>query len=118
MELLAYLLVNTFAIGVASYLLPGVYVESLLTAVVLAIVLGIINTFLKPILVLLTLPITVVTLGIFLLILNGLIILLASEIVPGFRVENFWSAIVFSIVISLVSWFLNLFLKPASSPSE
>lgn len=111
MRLILYLLISSFSIFIGSYIIPGVKVESLVTILVVAIVLGILNTFLKPILVLLTLPITIITLGIFYLILNALIILLVSAIVPGFYVSGLWSAILFSVVISIVSFFLSLFLN-------
>jgi putative membrane protein len=107
MRLISYLLVNGLAVIVAAYVIPGVRVDSLVTAGIVAVVLGLMNTFLKPVLVILTLPITVLTLGLFLLILNAIIVSLTSMFVPGFHVENFWSALIFSIVLSIVSWFLN-----------
>lgn len=111
MQIIAYLIINTFAIAVASYILPGVTVEDLFTALVVAVVLGIINAFLKPILVFLTLPITLVTLGLFMFVINAGLVLLASYLVPGFSVENFWWALLFGLVISGVSWFLNSLSK-------
>lgn len=107
MQILIKVLVNGLAVFATAYILPGVHVQSFLTAIIVGIVLGILNTLLKPILVILTLPITVVTLGLFYFVLNALLILLVSVVVPGFTVVNFWWALLFSFVISIVSWFLS-----------
>lgn len=107
MFLIIRLLVNSIAVFVASYITPGVEVKSFVISVIVAIILGVLNAFLKPILILLTLPITILTLGLFTLVINTLIVLLASAIVPGFRVSGFVTALIFSLVLSLVSWFLS-----------
>lgn len=107
MQILIKVLVNGLAVFATAYILPGVHVQNFLTAIIVGIVLGILNTLLKPILVILTLPITVVTLGLFYFVLNALLILLVSEVVPGFTVVSFWWALLFSLVISIVSWFLS-----------
>lgn len=111
MNILIYLVVNAFAVLISSQFIAGVHVKDFFTAVVVGVVLGIINTILKPILVLLTLPITFLTLGLFILFLNGLLVILASFLVPGFTVDSIVSAILFSIVLSIVSWFLNRLKK-------
>lgn len=108
MYLLLRLLILMAAIFVASYIIPGVAVDTFTTLVIVAIVIGIVNTFIKPILVLLTLPLTLITFGIFLLILNGLLVLLVSQIVPGFQVSGLLTAILFSIVVSLTTSFLEM----------
>lgn len=95
------------ALYIGAWFIPGVEISSLWTGIIVALLLAFINTFIKPILVLLTLPITIITLGLFLLVLNGLIILLVSALVPGFHVYSFFSAIILSIVVSLVSWFFG-----------
>ncbi len=95
-------LVSTIAILIAAYLLPGVEV-TLVGALVLAVVLAILNLFIKPILILLTLPINIVTLGLFSLVINALLVLLADKIVPGFAISGFWIAVLFSIVLSLIN---------------
>lgn len=100
-------LVYSLAILVAAYILPGVHITSFLTALVVAVVLGIINAFIKPLLIILTLPITILTLGLFTLVINALLIMFTSWIVPGFVVDGFWWALLFSIVLSIVNWFLN-----------
>ena len=99
---LAKLITTSLAIVITAYLLPGVDVESALSAIGLALVLAILNAFIKPLLVLLTLPITVVTLGLFLIVINACLILLAAKIVPGFSVNGFWWAVLFSIILSIV----------------
>lgn len=96
--------VATFA---TAYILPGAEVESFTTAIILAIVLGLLNVIVKPILSVLSLPVTVLTFGLFTLIINGLIILLASKIVPGFHIAGFWWAVLFSIVLTLISSLLG-----------
>lgn len=106
MRLVYHWILAAVAIGIASYLLPGVSV-TLIGAFVLAIVLGIIHTFIKPVVTILTLPITILTLGIFSLIVNALFVLLASVIVPGFSVAGFWSALLFAILLSLVNAFFH-----------
>lgn len=102
MNTLLHWLVSALAILVAAYLIPGVSI-TLIGAFVLAVVLGLINITLKPILFILTLPITILTLGLFSLVINALLILLASALVPGFAVSGFWAALLFSIVLSLIN---------------
>lgn len=112
MELLIGWLVSSIAILVTAYFLPGVRVENILAALATALALGIINTVIKPILLFLTLPITILTLGLFTFVLNALLVLLAAYFVPGFHVAGFWWALAFSIVLSLVNSILhNLFFK-------
>jgi len=101
------IIINTVAIAITAYVLPGVVVSNVLVALVVAVVLGIINMILKPVLVILTLPINVLTLGLFTFVINGLLVLLASSIVPGFHVDGFWTAVFFSIITSIISGFLD-----------
>lgn len=107
---LVHWLITALAIGIAAYLIPGIEV-TLVGALVLAVVLGIINIFIKPVIGLLTLPINILTLGIFSLIVNALLIMLAGMIVPGFVVAGFWPAFFFSIVVALVSAVFGTFAK-------
>lgn len=102
-----HLLISTAAVLIATYILPEVKVESLTIAFVVAIVLGVLNTFVKPILKVLTFPITVVTLGLFLLVINTVIVLAVEYLVPGFAVGSFLSAFLFSVIVSFVSAFLT-----------
>ncbi|MCL5113568.1 MAG: phage holin family protein [Patescibacteria group bacterium] len=107
MSILIKWLVSALAILVTAYLLPGIHIASFTTALVVAVVLGIINTVVKPVLLILTLPITILTLGLFTLVINAAVIILTSYLVPGFKVDGFWWALLFSIVLSVVNWFLN-----------
>jgi putative membrane protein len=107
MGLFIYLVINTIAVFVASKILPGIHVENIVTALLVAIVLGVINVFLKPLLVILTLPINLLTLGLFTFVINAFLVLVVSWIVPGFTVDNFLWALAFSLIISLVSSFLS-----------
>ncbi len=108
MKIIIHLLVSALAIIIATYIIPGVSVTPF-GAVVLAVVLGIINIFIKPIVKIIALPLTIITLGLFSLVINALFIILASKIVPGFSVTDFWTAFWFSIVLSLINAFFNLF---------
>jgi len=111
MFLLIRLVINIVAILIISYLFPKVIrVDGLWSALIAAFLLGIVNAILRPILVLLTLPITIITLGLFLLVINGLMLWLVSALVKGFQVNGFWGAVLGSILISIVSWALSWFL--------
>lgn len=105
-------LISALAIIVAANLVPGISV-TLVGALILAVVLGLINVFLKPILFLLTLPINILTLGLFSLVINALLIMLAAEIVPDFTVSGFWTAFFFSIIVSLITMLFGLGFKKA-----
>ena len=109
MKTIIHFIVSTLAILITAYLLPGVHVSGIFSAFVLAIVLGAINAILRPILILLTLPLTIVTLGLFVLVINAMLVILASYIVPGFAVAGFWSAFLFGIVLAIVNWVLGMF---------
>ena len=110
MGLLIQLAVNTLAVLTASYVLGGIRVEGVVSAIVVAVVLGIVNTFVRPILIIFTFPITVLTLGLFLLAVNALMVMLVAKLVNGFSVDNFWWALAFSLVVSFVGSFLSAFL--------
>ncbi len=97
------ILLGGVAVLIAEFLLPGIHIDTVITGFILAAVIILINITLKPILVILTLPITVVTLGLFLLVINALMIMLADRIIPGFQVEGFWWAILFAIVLSVIN---------------
>ncbi len=115
MNLIIRLLLTAVAVVILAKLLPGVAVAGFTGAIVVAIVLAILNAILKPILVLLTLPITVVTLGLFLLVINALIILLADEFLDGFEVSGFWIALLFSLLLSFLQSILFSILKDDKS---
>jgi putative membrane protein len=104
---LIHILISAVAVFVTAYLLPGVHVASFWTALVIAVILGLVNFLVKPLIVILTLPVTIVTLGLFLFVINAAIILLVAWIVPGFRVDGFLWALLYSIVLSLISGVLH-----------
>ena len=107
MKFLAQLIVSALAVIITSFILPGVHMESAVTGIIVAAVLAVLNAVVKPLLVILTIPITLVTLGLFLLVINAGIIMLAGKIVPGFSVNGFWTAFLFSIILSLVTSVFN-----------
>ena len=107
MKFLINWLIFTLAIIITAYLLPGVMIEGVFAAMIAALVLGLINAFVKPLIIILTLPINILTLGLLTFVINALIIMLTSLLVPGFSVLGFWWALVFSLVLSIVAWALN-----------
>jgi len=102
MNLIIRILVTALLVLIIAHFMPGVTVASFTTSVIVAIVLALLNIFIKPILVLFTLPVTIITFGLFLLVINALIILLCTEIVGGFEVASFWTALIFSLVLSIL----------------
>src|SRR3989344_4517488 len=107
MKLFIHWLMSALAIIIAAILMPGVAVSGIFTAFVLAVVLGFINSVIKPILLVFALPINLVTLGLFTLVIDALLILLAASIVKGFSVAGFFTALLFSIVLAVVSSILH-----------
>ena len=105
-HILISIFLSTIAIYVTGHVLPGVKVEGLGTALVVAVVLGIINTFIRPLLFVLTLPINILTLGLFTLVIMGFSVWLAGQIVPGFHLSGFWWSIVVAIVLAIINNFL------------
>jgi putative membrane protein len=111
MQLLMKWFISAVAVFLTANLLPGAHVDSFTTALIVALVLGVINAIIKPILFILTIPITIVTLGLFGLILNTLMILITDWLIKGFRIDNFWWALLFSLVLSVISSFLHQITK-------
>lgn len=101
MKLLTRILVTSVLVLLIAHFMKGVHVAGFVTALLVAVVLGLLNIFIKPIFVLLTLPFTIFTLGLFLLVINAVIILLCTNIVGGFSVDTFWTALLFSVVLSI-----------------
>lgn len=104
-------LINTVALVAVAYLMPSVTVSSFGAALIAALVLGLINTFVRPLLVLLTLPVTILTLGLFIFVLNGLLFWAVAEWVEGFAVGGFWSGVIGAILFSIVSWLLSALVQ-------
>ncbi|NNE02091.1 MAG: phage holin family protein [Eudoraea sp.] len=100
MKMILRILLSAVAVVILAKLLSGVFVDSYITAIIVAIVLSLLNFIVKPILVIFTLPVTILTLGLFLLIINAIIILLADSLVTGFEVRNIWWALLFSLLLS------------------
>ena len=108
-------LTTTAAIVATSYLLDGIQVSGFFSAVFAAAVLGILNAFFRPIALLLTLPINILSLGLFTFVINALMLKMASGVIPGFSVYGFWTAIFGSFLISVISWLLNSFVSEHGS---
>ena len=101
--LIGYLLINTVSIFVVSYILSGVHVDTFWTALIVAVVMAILNVTLKPLLFIITIPLTVITFGLFLLVLNVLVLYAAAYLIDGFGFDGFWWALLFSFLVSFVN---------------
>ena len=110
LKILLVWLVNALALMAVAYLLPGIQVAGFVTALVAALVLGLINAVIRPVLVLLTLPATLLTLGLFIFVINGLLFWLVGSFVDGFTVSGFWAGVFGAIVYSIISWALSALL--------
>lgn len=108
MKILLSLLLSGVAVLISAYVIPGVTVDGLFAAIVVAVVLGIVNALIRPVLALLTLPINILTLGLFSLVLSALMVMLTDAILPGFTVNGFGAAILFAIVLALVNGALGV----------
>lgn len=109
LRLLLHFAISVAAVAIAAYLLPGVAFSGLPALLVATVVLGIINVLVRPLVMIVTLPINVLTLGLFGLALNGAFVLLAARLVDGFAVAGFWWALAFSLLVTVVHWFLHVF---------
>lgn len=111
METIISLILSSVAVFVTAYILPGVHLKNFGTAVVVAVVLGFINAFIRPLIFLLTLPINILTLGLFSFVIIGGLVILVSKIVPGFEIDSFLWALAFAIVLAIVNSFVHAFNK-------
>ena len=111
MNFIIKLLLSGLAVITAAYLLPGVHISGFISAIVVAIVLGLFNALVRPILIILTIPVTIFTLGLFIFVINAIIILMVSSILNGFEVDGFWWALAFSIVLTIVTSIINSAVK-------
>ena len=112
MRFVLTLLINAVALIALPYVFSSINVDTFLTALIVALVLGLINTLIRPILILLTLPVTILTLGLFIFVINGLLFWAVGSFMPGFHVDGFWSGVFGAIVYSLISWALSSLLMP------
>ncbi len=110
MRIIAGWILFSLSIYFTAYLLPGIHVPDFTTALVAAIVLGLINAIIKPVLMILTLPINILTLGLLTFVINALMVMLATQFVPGFTVDNFWWALMFSLAVSVINGILQAFI--------
>ena len=113
---LIHWMITAIALGVTAHFVPGIVVSSTAALVFGALILGLVNAIVRPVLVLLTLPVTVLTIGLFYLVVNGVVFALAAGLVPGFAVASFGSSVVGALVVSVVSFLLNWLLRPPLPP--
>ena len=104
-------LISTASIIFASYLVNGIRISGFFSALLAAVALGILNAVLRPILIILTLPLTILTMGLFIFFINALMLVMASGIIPGFDVQGFWPAMFGSLIISIINWILSMFIN-------
>ena len=117
MRLILIWICNALALLAVAYLLPGVHVDGLSSALIAALVLGLVNTLLRPLLILLTLPVTVLTLGLFILVINGLLFWFAGSVLKGFEVGGFWAGVIGALLYSILSYAFSL-LIPKRTPRK
>ncbi len=115
MRLLLVWLINAVALLALKYIMPSITVDSFVTALIVAVVLGFINTIIRPIFVILTIPVTILTLGLFLFVINGLLFWAVGSFVPGFHVDGFWAGVFGAIIYSIISWALSALLLSKKS---
>ena len=118
MKLLLIWFLNALALLTVAYVLPGIHVDGFTAALVAALILGLINTLLRPLLILLTLPVTVVTLGLFILVINGLLFWFAGSVLKGFEVSGFWVGVLGALLYSIFSSVLTMIVFQKKSSSE
>ncbi len=114
--MLARLLISAIAVLITAYFLPGVSCSPWWVAIIVAVVLGLINAVIKPVIELLSLPINILTLGLFSLVINALMVMLCAAVVPDFQVSGFFSALAFALVLALVNWLLNALFGDHGQP--
>lgn len=106
MKPLLKLLITSLAIIITAYFLPGVRIADFWTAITVAVAMGIVNTIIKPIVLFFTLPLNILTLGLFTFVVNGALIMLITFFIPGFQIEGFFTAVIFSILVMIINWIL------------
>ncbi len=111
MKILITWLISTVAILISAWLIPGASVSTLWTGLLVSALLGIVNAIIRPLLLILTLPINILTLGLFTLVINALMILLVASIISGFIIANFWIALLFSLILTFIVWLMEELIK-------
>lgn len=107
MQAIISLLLSTLAVCVTAYILPGVHVQNFFTALVVAVIIGIVNSLILPVLLLITLPINILTLGLLTFVIIGFVVLGVSKIIPGFTIDGFWWALCFALVLAIINSFVH-----------
>ncbi len=115
MDFIIKLLITAAVVMFTAWILPGIQVKNYWSAIIVALILALLNIFVKPVMVFLTIPFTIITFGLFLFVINALIVLLAGAIVTGFKVIGFWWAVAFSLILSLITYLLSLYNIPVFS---
>jgi putative membrane protein len=118
MRLLLIWVLNAVALLAVAYLLPGIHVAGIGSALIAAFLLALVNTLIRPLLIILTLPVTLLTLGLFIFVINGLLFWFVGSILQGFAVEGFWNAVLGAFLYSVISWALASLLAPKSVIKE
>ena len=117
MRILLLWIFNAMALIAVAYLLPGIKVDGFVSALIAALVLGLVNTLIRPLLVLLTLPITVLTLGVFIFLINGFVFWFVGSVLKGFVVEGYWVAVLGAVLYSVFSWAMSTLLPSKKAAS-
>lgn len=110
MRIFFHWLIAALAIGISAYIVPGVTL-TLVGALIAAVVLGALNLFIRPILIVLTLPINIITLGLFSLVINAFLVLMVAYVVPGFSIPDFWTALLFALVLAIINWVFHFWSR-------
>ena len=118
MQLIVIWILNALALLTVAYVLPGISVDGFTSALIAALILGLVNTLLRPLLILLTLPVTVVTLGLFILVINGLLFWFAGSVLKGFEVSGFWSGVAGALLYSIFSSVLSMLIFSRKPPTD
>ncbi len=118
MQILINWAISALIILVLAFILPGVVITGFLAALAVALVIGLIHAFLRPLALLLTLPINILTLGLFTFVIDALLVLLAAKITPGFNVKNFWWALIFALALSLTNAVIKKSTKSRPNPEK
>jgi len=105
------MIIISFSLAIANYIVEGIEIASIITLIVASLVIGFLNSFIRPILLIMTLPFNILTFGLFTFVINAILLLLASQVVRGMEIEGFWAALAGTIIMSMLSFLLNLFVS-------